>query len=225
MVSVSKKYLMGLSGILLIVFLVSHLAANLKLILSDSAPFNEYVAFLSSYGWLLYVAEIGLAFLFVLHIVTGIQVTLSNKKARPVDYKMVNSKGGPSKSNLSSRNMAITGTIVLVFLVIHIAQFRLGPGIGMGYATEIDGKTARDLYKLVIEKFQNPLIVITYSFAMIVLGFHLRHGFWSAFQSLGLSHSRLNNILYKVSALIALIFAVGFLIIPLWIYFGFGGPS
>ncbi len=221
--TLSKKYLMALSGIFLVIFLASHLSANLQLLLIDSVPFNKYVKFLASFGGLLYVAEIGLLFLFVLHIVTAVRITITNRKARPIDYKIIQSKGGPTKNNLASRNMAITGMIILVFLVIHVWQFRLGPGIEMGYATEIDGKMARDLYRLVVEKFQNPLIVIFYSFTMIILGFHLRHGFWSAFQSLGLSHAKYNRMLYKVAVLVAVIFAVGFLIIPIWIYFDFQG--
>lgn len=212
---------MAISGLLLVLFLASHLSANLLLIKSSSEPFNRYVAWLAGFGWLLTIAELGLLFVFILHIVTAIQIKIGNKKARAIPYKIVQSKGS-AISTVSSRTMAITGLGLLIFLIFHIIQFRFGAGISQGYSTQLDGKLARDLYRLVFESFHNPLVVIFYSFCMILLGFHLRHAFWSAFHSLGLSHSNISNIIYKMALVVALVYSIGFLIIPIWIYFDLG---
>lgn len=168
---------------------------------------------------MLYAAEIGLVVLFILHIVTAIQITRLNKAARPIGYKSYQSKGGPSKANLSSRFMIVSGILLLGFLILHIWQFKYGAGVSEGYAVEIEGKQVRDLHRLVVETFQNPVYVVIYVFAMIMLAFHLRHGFWSAFQSLGTRRPDLISGLQKLAILLAVAVSLGFMGIPIWIYF------
>ena len=217
--SVFKKVVMALTGIFLILFIVVHLLGNLSLYHADGHDFNKYAATLHSFGWLLVAAEIGLLVLFLVHIAMAIQLKLNHNAARPEGYKLYKSKGGPSRANLSSRFMIVSGVVLLVFLVLHVWQFRFGPGIEQGYATQMNGEQVRDLYKLVSETFHNPIFVVIYVFAMIMLGFHLRHGIWSAFQSLGAKSPTLHSILTKLAVLLAIIISLGFLGIPLWIYF------
>lgn len=217
--SVGKKFIMGLSGLALVGFILMHLLGNLTLFAQSSVPFNAYVQKLSSFGALLVAAEIGLIVLFLVHVVAAFRVTFANKSARPEKYDLQKSKKGPSKNNVASRNMIVSGIIVLGFLIFHIYQFRFGPGMVEGYVTDVHGIPSRDLFKLVVEQFQNPFIVALYVGVMLFLGMHLRHGFWSAFQSLGAMNPRLTKPIYCLGSLIAFVFAAGFLFIPIWIYF------
>lgn len=217
--SVFQKITMALTGVFLIVFVIMHLAGNVTLYFPESYAFNKYAAMLHSFGWLVYVAEVGLLVLFLTHIVTAIQISRINKMARPVGYKVYQTKGGPSRANLSSRFMIVSGILLLAFLVLHIWQFRFGPGVTEGYVTDVDGNQVRDLHRLVVETFKNPVYVIIYVFSMIMLAFHLRHGFWSAFQSLGAKSPALHDILQKLAVVIAILISLGFLGIPVWIYF------
>ncbi|RMD91574.1 MAG: succinate dehydrogenase [Calditrichaeota bacterium] len=213
--SVGKKFVMAITGLAMIIFLIEHLSGNLLLFSKDPDPYNKYSHFLISFGWLLIVAELILLAFFIFHIISGISVFLSKRKARSEGYVKVASAGKPSKKNLSSVTMIYTGILMFIFIVIHLKTFKYGPH----YTTTIDGVQMRDLHKLVWEVFQNPVYVIWYVAAMIFLGFHLRHGFWSAFQSLGIYHPRYTPVIYTIGVLVAIILAVGFLGIPIWIYF------
>lgn len=218
--SVGRKFVMALSGLSLVIFIILHLLGNLQLYFPKGDAFNIYAHKLESLGPLKLIGEIGLIVLFGAHILTAIMLTKKNKSARPEKY--VNgqkTKGGESKFNLSSTKMAVTGILIFVFLIIHIKQFTLGPSVSAGYVTSVDGTEMRDLHKLVVETFQNPMFVGLYAFIMILLGLHLRHGFWSAFQSLGVSNPRFSKPIYSIGVVTAILLAVGFLGIPLWIYF------
>jgi succinate dehydrogenase / fumarate reductase cytochrome b subunit len=115
--------------------------------------------------------------------------------------------------------MIFTGSILLLFIVGHVWTFKFGPGMAEGYVTMIDGEPSRDLYRLVIETFKNPVYVIGYTVVMALLGVHLRHGFWSAFQSLGAIKPSARKTMQSAGIVVALLLAVGFLSIPLYIYF------
>lgn len=212
--SVGKKVIMGLTGLLMVLFLIEHLTGNLLLLNPDPAPFNKYSHFLISFGWFLVVAELLLLAIFVGHVVAALSVTLRNRRARNQKYVMLRSAGPPSKKNVASTTMIYSGILIFVFLVIHLKTFKYGPY----YTTEIDGVVMRDLYRLVVETFSKPGYVIWYVAAMVFLGLHLRHGFWSAFQSLGMHHPRYTPIIYSVGILIAVVLALGFIGIPVWIY-------
>lgn len=209
--SVARKLVNGLTGVLAMLFLIAHLAGNLTLF-GGSDAFNAYAETLHRLGALVYVAEIGLLLLFAAHAVTAIQVYLQKRAARQHRYTVVGSKGPPSRQSLSSRTMIVTGSVLLVFLVWHVIQFRFGAF----YTTTLEGHPVRDLYRLVYEVFQNPLWVGAYSAVMLLLGFHLRHGFWSAFQSLGALGPKTRPLAFSVGALFAVVMAVGFVILPLW---------
>ncbi len=111
--------------------------------------------------------------------------------------------------------MIITGIIILIFLVIHLKTFKFGAE----YSTTVDGESIRDLARLLTEKFQSPVYAFGYVGVMLLLGFHLRHGVWSAFQSLGATNPRLTPVIYTLGALVGIVIALGFLVLPLWIFF------
>jgi succinate dehydrogenase / fumarate reductase cytochrome b subunit len=215
--SVGKKLLTGVTGVALIGFIIGHLAGNLTLIAGGGA-FNAYAEGLHRLGLLLYVVEVGLVGLFLLHIVPALTVHRDKRRARSVHNTMVQTKGAQSKNTIFSRSMAVTGLVLLAFLVIHIIQFRFGPSIAEGYVTLVDGEPARDLYRLVVEVFKNPLWVLFYVGCMVLLGSHLRHGFWSAFQSLGLLDVRLRPLAYSAAGIFAVAVAAGFILLPLWLW-------
>lgn len=220
---VGKKVITGATGLALIGFVIIHLAGNLLLLINDGGEaFNTYTYTLHSFGWLLYVAEVGLLVVFVFHAVVGITIYLGKRKARQQGYAKYQTAGAPSRQSFSSRTMIWTGLILLVFLVIHIITFRFGPSITEGYTTVIEGQDSRDLYRLVEETFQSIWWVIGYMGVMVMIGFHLRHGFWSALQSLGALSPRLSPLIYTVGLIFALLIAVGFFILPLWIYLNGG---
>jgi succinate dehydrogenase / fumarate reductase cytochrome b subunit len=219
MTSVGKKIVSGVTGLASCGFIVAHLAGNL-LLLVGADPFNEYTHFLSTlaHGFFLPVAEVGLVVLFLTHAAAGIRVALDKRGARPQKNVKVGNAGGPSQKTLASRTMVITGVVLFIFLLGHVYQFRLGPAQAEGYTTMLDGHEARDLYRLVIETFKDPVPVAVYSLVMLLLGFHLRHGFWSAFQSLGANNPKYMPWITTIGLVFAIVMAIGFLMIPIYIY-------
>lgn len=211
---VGRKILTGVTGIGLILFIIGHLLGNLT-IFGDAQAFNEYTLALESLGWILYIIEAILVVGFLLHAYLGISIWLRRRKNRPEGYEKYQSKGGPSHMSWASKSMVFTGIVLFIFLVIHLDTFKFG-------ATDtvmIDGEPARDLKELVVEKFQSPIYAFGYTFVMILLGFHLKHGFWSAFTSLTMKHKKFSGIIYTVGVIFAILMAVGFIFIPLYIYF------
>ncbi|MBX2821898.1 MAG: succinate dehydrogenase cytochrome b subunit [Rhodothermaceae bacterium] len=213
---IGKKLLTGLTGLGLTLFVIVHMAGNLSYFAGNEA-YNAYAHKLLSLGPLLYIAELGLLAFFVFHIVLGVNIYLGKRKAREQGYKRYKTAGGQSKQSLSSRSMIVTGVILGVFLVLHLVSFKFGAYYEA--AESIDGKPVRDLARLLNEKFQSPLYAFGYSGVMVLLALHLRHGIWSAFQSLGATNPRLTPLIYTLGALVGLLIAVGFFILPLWIFF------
>ncbi len=205
--SIGRKVLMAFTGLLLIGFLVAHLAGNL-LIFKGADSFNHYSHALVS-NPLIYVAEIGLLLLFVGHLVSGIAVTLKNRAARPEPYARQERAGHTSHKSLSSITMIFTGLVVLGFVPLHIWTFKFGAY----YESAEPGM--RDIHRLVLEEFQNPAWVAWYVLAMVVVGFHLWHGFGSAFETLGV-HYRVP--LRRFGQGLAVVLAGGFLLIPVLVF-------
>jgi len=201
---------MGTTGLLLIGFLVTHLAANL-LVLVDADAFNHYGHSLTS-NPLIYIAEVGLIALFVGHFLTGFLVERGNRAARPSAYGNVQRAGGKSRKSLASSTMILSGIVMLVFVPLHVAFFKFGP-----YYESTVQPGVRDLARLVIEEFGRPGVVAWYEFALFVLGAHAWHGIGSAFDSLGISH---RSWIATGSRVLAVVLFGGFMIIPAVIYFG-----
>ncbi len=212
--TVGRKIIMALTALALCGFIAVHLIGNFTLYASqESQLFNLYAHNYIKMGVLLYVVEIALLALFCLHAFIGITIWWQKRKFRPQNYLKVAAAGGSSEWTFFSKNMIWTGVIMIVFLVTHLIQLKWGAY----YTVTVEGHEIRDMYKLVVEFFGKPFNSITYVVIMLVLGFHLRHGFWSAFQSLGVSHPRYSPLIYAVGILFAIAMAFGFLAIPIWI--------
>lgn len=204
--SVARKILMALSGLLIFGFLVFHLIGNLFLY-SGQAAFNAYVHKLEGMGPLLYVAEAALAALFIYHAVQGIRVTMLNKAARKNTYEVKKRLG---KGTLASLTMAVSGVIILVFLVVHIWNFRLQKETYTG----LDGHV--DLYSLVVETFQNPGYVCFYVVAMLCMGMHILHAFQSSLRTLGLTQVSYLLWAQRVGVALAFFFTIAFSAFPIY---------
>ena len=217
--SVGKKYLMGITGLIWVGFTIGHLIGN-YLIFAGRNPFNEYAFFLEhvGHGVLVYVAEAGLIVALLTHIINGIQVALFDKgAARPKGYQRTGNAGGPSRKSVFSQYMIVSGSMLLIFLIVHIATLKFGLGTTAG-KVNIGDQEFRDLYGLVVDYFANPAWVAFYVFIMCMLMFHLKHGVWSAFQSLGLINSRIYPGLVTGSVVFAILLALGFIALPVSIY-------
>lgn len=213
---IGKKIITGITGLGLSLFVLFHMVGNLTLLVS-SQSYNQLAHWLDSLGILFYLVEFILLGLAIFHIVVGIKIRLNNLQARPVSYSYVlKSAGEPSKQSLSSRSMAVTGLILLAFLVWHLATFKFG----VYHSTFINGLEMRDLASLVVEKFKSPLYAFGYAGIMILLAVHLRHGIWSAWQSIGVLNSKISSGVYALSLILAILIAIGFVVLPLSIYFG-----
>ena len=212
---IGKKLITGVTGVGLVTFVLVHMVGNLLLFAGHDA-YNAYAHHLESWGPLLWFVESILGGVFLIHAIAGIHIFLGKLNARPEGYATYASKGAPSLQSLSSRTMIITGLILAVFLGLHLWSFKFGTY----YGTQLGDDQVRDLARLVVEKFQHPLYAFGYSGVMLLLGFHLRHGIWSALQSLGLQAKAIRFTVYGVSLAGAIAISTGFVLLPLTIYFG-----
>ena len=211
---IGKKIITGITGLGLTLFVLVHMVGNLTLF-AGSKAYNQLAHFIDSLGILLYLIELSLLAIAIFHVVVGISIRLNTLKARPVAYSQLKSVGTPSKQSISSRSMLITGMVLLGFLALHLATFKFG----VYYSTMINGVEMRDLSSLVIEKFHNPVYAFSYAGVMIVLALHLRHGIWSAWQSIGALNSKISPVVYAIALILAILMALGFIALPLAIYF------
>lgn len=212
---VGKKIGTALTGLGLTLFVLTHMTGNLQYFVSSDA-YNEYSHFLISLGPLLWTIELGLLAFFVFHITLGFNIWIGKRKARDVRYSATANAGPPSRKSASSRSMIFTGLIIAVFLVIHLISFKYGTY----YETTVNGVVMRDLARLMHEKFQSPLYAFGYPAVVLLLALHLRHGIWSAFQSLGATRPAITPIIYLIGGIIGVAIGIGFLLVPLAIYLG-----
>jgi succinate dehydrogenase / fumarate reductase cytochrome b subunit len=206
--SVGTKVLIGLTGLALFAYLILHIAGN-ALVFFGPSVFNQYSHTLLS-NPLIPVIEIGLVIIFVVHIYKTIRMFFANQRARPAGYVHKRSAGTPSRKSLASSTMIVSGLWLLLFVIIHVRQFR--------YGTEYQAGGIRDLYRLEMENFANPLLVAFYVLSMAIVGSHLWHGIASACQSLGADHPRWTPRLLSASKVLAVAIAGGFVIIAVWAY-------
>jgi succinate dehydrogenase / fumarate reductase cytochrome b subunit len=202
--SIGKKSAMAVSGLLLIGFLIVHLSGNL-LIFADQQghAFDEYARKLDD-NPLLPVAEIALLALFVVHIALALRVSNENRDARRIGYGVRSSMGAKT---IASSTMIVTGSIVLIFLIVHLADFRIGK--------MFSDASPFSLAAMVRRRLHEPLGAAIYLAGVAALGVHLRHAFRSAFQTLGVNHPKLNPILVYVGWALAVILAAGFAAFPI----------
>lgn len=214
--SLGKKIYMGVMGLFWSLFLFIHLLGNLALLSPDKDPFNKYAHFLThGMGNLIYIMELVMGVTFLIHFIYGIIVQWNNWRARPIGYKMVTNAKGASRKSIGSTTMIYTGIVIIAFLVLHLRDLKYGEII---MYTTAGGETIRDLYTLTIQFFSNLWNVLLYVAVMILIGFHLSHGVWSAFQSLGANGPRFIRAMQIIGYLYAFVIAAGFIYIPVFIY-------
>jgi len=203
--SIGKKITVGLTGVLLCVYLVVHLAGNMLLFRGDGgAAFDAYAELLPSL-LIIRVIEMLLFAVFLLHIVTGTIVWVQNRRARPVPYAMHRKN---DTSNPLSRIMFVTGSVVFIFLVIHLKTFWVPARFGH--------EAHSSMYATVVGAFSSPAYSLFYLLAMGLLSFHLRHGFQSALQTFGLKEMKYSRMIEGAGVVFWLLIPVGFATIPLY---------
>ncbi len=209
--TLGRKEIIGITGLGLCGFLLTHMAANL-LIMFSPQMYNEYSHALIS-NPLIYVAEAGLLALFFAHLATASLISISNMKARGSQY--VVRPNGDKGTSLVRRTLWAQGLLILVFLILHLNTFKFGTIYTVNYG---QGEI-RDLHKLVIEVFQQPGYIAWYLVALVVLLFHLSHGFASSLQTLGVHHPRYQRGIQVAGWGYTLIVSLGFIVQPLYVFF------
>jgi len=214
--SLTKKYIMSLAGLFLLTFLLVHLTINLLVLVDDGRSLFNTVAhfmgtnvFIQTFQWVLFGG-------FAVHILFGFILQIKNWMARPKRYD----RKGISETSFFSKFMIHTGIIILVFLVIHLADFfvkKIGGTVPEIHTGELAGM--EDMGILVIQKFKMGGYVLFYVLALLFLGFHLDHAFQSSFQSLGLNHDKYTPFIKGLSRFLAIVITIGYITIPVCIYF------
>jgi succinate dehydrogenase / fumarate reductase, cytochrome b subunit len=215
--SIGQKVIMALTGLFLMLFLVIHLLGNLQLLKSDGGEaFNTYAYFMT-HNPLIKTISYSLYAFILWHAIQGLILWQRNRGARgPVRYAVQHGRS----SETSARNMAWFGIVILIFILLHMWQFWLKMKMGVLPDVQVAAfdHPVADLYTPVAEAFANPLYVIFYVASMIVIGFHLWHGFWSSFQTLGLNHRKYTPLIKGIGYAYAIGVPLGFALIPLWMY-------
>lgn len=209
--AIGRKQIMAVTGLAWSLFVLSHMIGNL-LIFAGPDAYNKYSHALIS-NPLVYVAESGLILTLALHVIYGVKVTLRNKSARKGKYALPTN--GDKAARFQSKFMIFHGSLLLVFIVLHLVTFKFGTH----YSTVVDGVEMRDLYRLVVEVFHSPAYVAWYLISMVGVGLHLSHGFYSSFATLGLFHPRLSPALSRFGYFYAAVVALGFISQPVYVFF------
>lgn len=211
--TIGKKAVMAVTGIVFLLFLIAHMIGNLK-IFYGRAEYNAYAAWLRTMGapavphrWALTIIEIVLVACVLLHIGSAVELALRARRARPVRYY-----GGRPKQGYASRTMRAGAILVVLFVVYHLLDltFRVANPKGI----------AGDPYDNVLADFRNPVVTIFYTVALIVLGLHIRHGVWSALQTLGRSNDRREKTINVIAIAFAVVLTAGFLAVPFGVVIG-----
>lgn len=221
--SVGKKFVMGLTGIFLISFLVVHVSINACIFndLFDPADngdmFNRAAHFMAS-SMVVRTLEYGLFLGILLHVVQGYMLEVKNRSLRKEGYRV---RLGNRGSKWYSRSMGLLGTLLLLFLIMHISHFWVPSRItGL---EEVEGKNYHNLFQVMLEVFRNPVVVLLYVAGCVSLAYHLLHGFQSAFRTLGLHNTRYIRIVQGVGAGFSILVPLVFALMPVSIYFGWIG--
>ena len=214
--SLGRKVIMSLTGLFLSSFLIVHMAGNLQLFKGDNGrAFNEYTYFMThnpviiTISYLLYTS-------ILVHALMALVLTRHNQASRPVKYAYSKPE---ANSPWSSRNMGILGTVLLLFIIIHMRTFWYEMHFGAVPMAEYDGKQYKDLYAVVKEAFSQWWYVLLYVISMVAIGYHLAHGFQSGFQSLGIRHTKYTPMIEFVGRyFFALIIPVAFAAMPIYVF-------
>jgi succinate dehydrogenase / fumarate reductase cytochrome b subunit len=214
--TLGKKLLMSLTGLFLISFLTIHLIGNLAIFSKDGGlAFNAYAAFMSTnplIGAVSYLLYAGI----ILHVVIAFILYFANSSARPVKYKVQKTK---DNSSWSSRSMTLLGTLILAFILLHLKDFWWQYKHDGGYQFVNDANGNKDIYMLVVQQFKTIFSLIMYLVGLLVLYFHLNHGFQSAFQTLGFEHKKYTPAIKAIGIAYSIIVPLCFAAMPIKIYF------
>jgi succinate dehydrogenase / fumarate reductase, cytochrome b subunit len=210
--SLGRKLIMGVTGLSLIAFLLVHCGINACIFLNDGGhTFNEAAEFMSN-NFFIRVAEVGLMAGFIIHIVDGLILWKSNREKRPVKYAIVK---GKANSTWYSRSMGLLGSLLLIFLVIHLRHFWV-----VSRFTDVITSGEKTLFQEMTEVFANPIPVIIYVLGCISLAYHLLHGFQSAFQTMGWNHPKYTPFVKKLGATFSIVIPLVFAAMPVAMYLG-----
>jgi succinate dehydrogenase / fumarate reductase cytochrome b subunit len=199
--SVGKKQLMAVTGLLFLLFLTTHLLGNLS-IYEGSAAFVSYAEHLHALGNLLVAAEVGMAAALIIHVSTAVFLFFENRRARPVKYAVDRSGGGRT---FSSQTMPYTGLLILGFIGVHLATF----------SHHFVDQTTRNIFQIAVAVFSNKGYLAIYLLGVLFVALHVRHGLWSAFQTVGANQPKYMPFIQTLSIVFAVIVALGFGSLPI----------
>lgn len=215
--SVGKKLVMGFTGIFLVLFLIVHVGLNACIWAMDNGVmFNKAAHFMGA-NVVPRILEIGLFAGFFLHIIQGYMLELQNRKARGTAYAV---SYGNKGSKWYSRSMALLGTLLLLFLIMHIKHFWVPSRITGLEPMMIDGKEYHNLYGEMLVVFENPVIVVLYVIGCISLAYHLAHGFQSSFRTVGINNPKYTTLLETVGYGFSIIVPLAFAMMPISMHLG-----
>lgn len=212
--SLSSKVAVALTGLGLAGFVVFHMLGNLQVFEGPDA-LNGYAAFLREMPIVLWTARLGLLAVAVVHVVLAIQLTLRNRRARPVAYAVREYRA----ASLASRTMALTGSLLLLFIIFHLLHLTAGL-VDPSLHNQVDERGHPDVYGKVIHAFNNPLYVALYCAGQLVLGLHLSQAVSGSLQTLGLEHAALNRLFKVAGPATALFVVLGNLMIICAVFLG-----
>lgn len=215
--SIGKKLVMALTGFFLVVFLLVHCYINANVLFSNAEEnFNRAAHFMGS-NILIRIMEIGLFLGFILHIVQGYKLELQNRSSRTSRYAVT---AGNKTSKWYSRSMAILGTLILLFLVLHLVHFWVPSRFGGLADVEYDGKSYHNLYAQMQDIFAVPWVVVVYLLGCFSLSWHLLHGVQSAAQTLGITSKNYYKTIKNIGIIFSIVVPLIFAMMPLFIHFG-----
>jgi succinate dehydrogenase / fumarate reductase cytochrome b subunit len=217
--SLGKKFLMGITGLFLISFLVIHCFVNALIFVNDGGETFDLGCEFMGTNWIIRAMEIVLFLGIILHIVQALVLTLDNRKARPVAYQVTN---GNANSSWYSRWMGLLGTLILMFLIIHLAHFWVQSRFtdNLAHTREHIIGEQMTMFDRMQVVFSELWVVVIYCLSMVSLAYHLLHGFQSAFQTLGLNHKKYTPLIKKTGVAFSIIVPAVFAIMPIAIYTG-----
>ena len=216
--SLVKKYWMALTGLFLITFLVVHAAVNAMIFWNDGGVTFNMVAHFFGSNILIRTMEIVLFIGLIAHIVDGLMLWSQNRAARPVKYAM---EKGSANRKWYSASMGILGTLILLFLIVHLWHFWVKSRhiVGSLEPYGVDAAGQENLFALMVKTFEHPVVVVIYVLGCFSLFWHLLHGFKSAFQSLGINHKRYNGFIALCGTAFSIIVPLVFAAMPVSMYF------
>lgn len=218
--SIGKKWIVALTGLVLIAYVLGHLAGNLQIFLPDGQEYiNRYAHFLHSLGGALWAIRAFLLACFAAHICATVQLAMENRAARPDRYAVVT----PVKQRLSTRIMVVSGLIILCFVAFHILHFTTRTAVAAvdaAYQAEVGPNNYHNVYAMVITGFQNPLASGFYIVGMVLLCSHLSHAFSSVLQTLSINNNKASGVLVRAGQLLAWVICAGYISIPVAVMTG-----